>query len=77
MLAKEWSNIYRGISKPSVTNCLKALEIVGELSHAWQYYYAHAIHKDSDGFKYIYEKGQGFVDGIGVVTGDPDNPGVD
>lgn len=62
-----WNEIVDRIAEPNKGNCFKALEFVGMLSHSWQDYYAHAIHKDSDGSKKT----------IGKVTGDPDNPGFD
>ena len=38
---------------PSCEDCKDALETLGELSHAWQDYYAHAIDKNSNGSVYI------------------------
>jgi hypothetical protein len=67
ILKNNWDKIIEKINSPDEENCTRALEIVGMLSHAWQDYYAHAIHKDSDGSKKT----------IGVVTGNPDYPGID
>ena len=58
---------------PSYEDCKKALETLGNLSHAWQDYYAHAIDKNSNGSIYI-ENGVTLAT-VGSVSGNPEKPG--
>jgi RHS repeat-associated protein len=67
LLSEQWERMSGKIGSPSKDNCLDALKIVGQLSHAWQDYYGHAVHIDSDGES----------ETIGNLTGNPEAPGSD
>ena len=53
------------LANPSLSSCEKAFRVMGNLSHAFQDYYSHAIDIKSDGSAMT----------IGLVTGTPDSPG--
>jgi len=67
--------------EPKYNDCKKALKALGELTHPWQDYYAHAVINYDASY---YSSGNNpsnfsFITGnkIGQVTGNPDSPGAD
>lgn len=69
VLKDEQSEITKDFKSRSKENCKNALERMGRLSHAWQDYYAHAVHKDyNDSWR---------DRKIGEIKGDPEHPGTD
>jgi RHS repeat-associated protein len=58
-------DIHRYLASPNRVNCAIAFAVMGNLSHAYQDYYAHAISRGSDGS----------ASSIGLLTGTPDSPG--
>jgi hypothetical protein len=54
------------LEKPTKASCIAALIRLGELSHSWEDYYAHAIGVNSP-----------FRGDPGPITGDPDVPSTD
>jgi hypothetical protein len=65
-ISAERMKMTQDLAKPSNKNkCLRALWRMGNLSHAYQDYYAHGILRTSDGSAAT----------IGVITGNPDTPG--
>lgn len=66
-IAYERKRIGEALGAPSAANCRRAMERMGNLSHAFQDYYAHAILLASNG------SGQT----VGRVSGNPNAPGAD
>jgi hypothetical protein len=68
-LANRAQDIDYDIKNPSKDRCKDALKIIGQLSHAWQDYYAHAVN--------INYHGERDFTKIGYISGDPEHPGAD
>jgi len=66
-LRSNQTDIQNALATPNKASCERALKVMGNLSHAYQDYYAHAILISSDGS----------AGTIGRVTGNPGAPGAD
>jgi len=69
ILSSTQKEISKDLKSPSKETCADALDKIGQLSHAWQDYYAHAVNKG-------YAGGTDFQN-IGYISGDPEHPGAD
>jgi len=61
LLSVGWSKIGDWLANPDTYNCMSALQTFGELTHAWQDFYAHAIPRN-----------QNCNEPIGRIGGSPD-----